>query len=129
VSLAKRQLSLFSGVNGEPIDPSATRIERRVTYDRSRLYAEVWSAPARSIAQRYGVSDVALAKMCRKLSVPLPGRGYWAKVVAGHNPPRRELPRLCSAAYDQVTVTYLAIGERRITRMRIEPSRMGEQSN
>lgn len=26
-----------------------------------------------------GVSDVALAKRCKRMKVPLPGRGYWAK--------------------------------------------------
>lgn len=26
-----------------------------------------------------GVSDVAIAKACRKAGVPLPGRGHWAK--------------------------------------------------
>jgi hypothetical protein len=28
------------------------------------------------------ISDVALAKACRKRQVPLPGRGYWAKKAA-----------------------------------------------
>jgi hypothetical protein len=43
------------------------------------------------LAKQYDVSDVALAKACRKLSTPLPGRGYWAKKDAnrlvGPRPP------------------------------------------
>ena len=35
------------------------------------------------LAPKYKVSDVALAKTCRKLKIPLPGRGYWAKLAAG----------------------------------------------
>lgn len=61
-------------------------------YRRNELYAQVWDAPVSAVARRYGVSDVALAKACRKLSVPLPGRGYWAKERAGKAPPRPPLP-------------------------------------
>jgi len=35
------------------------------------------------LAVKYGISDVGLAKVCRKLAIPLPGRGYWAKKEAG----------------------------------------------
>src|SRR4030095_7103323 len=30
-------------------------------YDRERLYNEVWTEPTQKVAQRYGVSDVAIA--------------------------------------------------------------------
>ncbi len=30
-----------------------------------------------------GVSDVALAKLCRRAAIPLPGRGYWQRTEAG----------------------------------------------
>lgn len=62
------------------------------SYDRDVLYEQVWAEPVRDLAKRYGVSDVALAKACRRLSVPLPGRGYWAKRRAGMAPPRPPLP-------------------------------------
>lgn len=62
------------------------------SYDREVLYEQVWAEPVREVAKRYGVSDVALAKACRRLSVPLPGRGYWAKRRAGMAPPRPPLP-------------------------------------
>lgn len=55
----------------------------RTTYDRQVLYEEVWAEPAKVVAASYGVSDVALAKACRRLAVPLPGRGFWAKKKAG----------------------------------------------
>jgi hypothetical protein len=64
-------------------------------YDREVLYEQVWAEPVRDLAKRYGVSDVALAKACRRLSVPLPGRGYWAKRRGdGRTPPRPPLPEV-----------------------------------
>ena len=64
-------------------------------YDRERLYEEVWSEPTQKVARRYGISDVALSKVCKQLQVPKPPRGYWARRDAGHHVPRRpKLPRL-----------------------------------
>lgn len=61
-------------------------------YDRNKLFEEIWSDPVDKVAKRYGVSGVALAKTCRKLKVPLPGRGYWAKHKVGKAPKRTPLP-------------------------------------
>jgi ankyrin repeat protein len=65
-------------------------------YDREKLYDNVWSQPMRILAQHCGVSDVYLARVCRLLRVPLPGRGYWAKKAAGKatkkRPPLSPLP-------------------------------------
>jgi hypothetical protein len=57
------------------------------SYDRLRLYDEVWTEPTQRVAQRYGVSDVAIAKACALLDIPKPPRGYWAKKAAGHKVP------------------------------------------
>ncbi len=51
--------------------------------DRNTLYDEVWAQPVKIVAERYGLSDVGLAKICLKLEIPVPSRGYWAKVKAG----------------------------------------------
>ena len=59
---------------------------------RSELYEKVWSAPMTRLAKELGVSDVGLAKACRRHDVPAPPRGYWAKLAAGHTPPRTLLP-------------------------------------
>lgn len=53
-------------------------------WNREELYAEVWEKPLTSFVAKYGVSAVAIGKTCRKLQVPLPGRGYWAKKAHGH---------------------------------------------
>jgi hypothetical protein len=51
---------------------------------REDLHKLVWTAPVSEIAFRMGISDVGLAKACRRADIPLPARGYWAKVGAGH---------------------------------------------
>ncbi len=68
--------------------------QERICLKRDALYEQVWSQPLIDLAKQYGLSDVGLAKICRKLKIPLPGRGYWAKYKAGRIPPRPSLPPL-----------------------------------
>jgi hypothetical protein len=71
-------------------------------YDREELYQKVWERPMLKVAEEYGVSSVALGKVCRKLAVPVPGRGHWAKLAYGHTGARKlPLPKL-----DPVPVIY-----------------------
>ena len=35
------------------------------------------------VAPEYGVSGNGLAKLCRRESIPVPERGYWAKLAHG----------------------------------------------
>jgi hypothetical protein len=64
------------------------------TWDRHELYEKVWQFPLRKLAAEYGISDVGLAKVCRKLEIPLPGLGHWTKLACGHSIPRPPLPPL-----------------------------------
>ena len=64
--------------------------DRGTPVSREALYEEVWSDPVTVVARRYGLSDVGLVKICKKLRIPVPGRGYWAKVKAGR--PTRKVP-------------------------------------
>jgi hypothetical protein len=73
--------------------------ERTEIYEREKLYEEVWKEPVLVVSNRYGVSNGALAKACRKLTVPLPPRGYWAKVRAG----RKALPRPPLPLYESLS--------------------------
>ena len=58
-------------------------------YNREKIYEEIWSEPIQHVAKRYGISDVGLAKVCIKLNIPRPGRGYWAIKAAGKPLPRK----------------------------------------
>ena len=63
-------------------------------YDRAKLYEQVWSRPAQEVAKAYGISGVMLGKVCRKLQVPVPPRGYWARVRSGYEIRKPALPKL-----------------------------------
>jgi hypothetical protein len=61
---------------------------------REELYAEVWQKPVAQLAKEFGLSDVGLAKLCRRHAVPLPYRGFWARKAAGQTPSRIPLPAM-----------------------------------
>lgn len=77
--------------------------EGPITYRRQQLYEEIWAEPLRTVAKRYGVSDVALGKICRQLGIPRPGVGYWARLAAGQHPPRAPLPPAAAGISDEIT--------------------------
>jgi len=62
------------------------------TLTREQLYAEVWQKPVTQLAKEFGLSDVGLAKLCRRHLVPLPYRGFWARKAAGQTPKPIPLP-------------------------------------
>lgn len=64
------------------------------TITRDQLYEKVWSQPAIAIAKEFGISDVAVAKICKKLDVPKPKLGYWAKKQHGKWVKQSPLPPL-----------------------------------
>jgi len=63
------------------------------TVTREQLYEQVWTTPLLRLAVQYGVSNVALGKTCRRLNIPTPGRGYWARLAAGEKLKRPPLPK------------------------------------
>lgn len=71
---------------------------------RDELYQLVWSQPLRTLAAQFGLSDVGLAKTCRRMMIPLPGRGYWRQKETGHpvrRAPLRPLPASASPALQE----------------------------
>jgi len=56
-----------------------------IKLERDKLYEEVWQTSINQLASKYGISNVGLAKICRKLNVPTPPRGYWARIEHGYN--------------------------------------------
>src|ERR1700722_9092027 len=77
----------------------------RLTLSREDLYELAWSKPISELAKDFGISDVGLAKRCRRLGVPLPGRGYWARIDAGQKPYRPKLPQPEPQRHDQNALT------------------------
>jgi len=57
--------------------------QKGIHVSRQVLYDQVWETPMTKLAKEYGISDVALAKICKKLNVPYPWRGYWRRKETG----------------------------------------------
>jgi hypothetical protein len=50
---------------------------------RRDLYDLVWQRPMCKVAPEFGLSGNGLAKLCRREGIPVPERGYWAKLAHG----------------------------------------------
>jgi hypothetical protein len=76
--------TLLPAAESAPILATDNSVEHyRHYFRREDLYRLVWTSPVSEIAVRLGVSDVGLAKLCRRAAIPLPGRGYWQRTEAG----------------------------------------------
>ncbi|MBE0551416.1 MAG: hypothetical protein IH619_03440 [Ignavibacterium sp.] len=60
--------------------------------ERKQLYELVWSKPLTEVAKEFDVSDKAIAKICDKMNVPVPGVGYWRKIEVGEKVEKQKLP-------------------------------------
>jgi hypothetical protein len=84
-------------INGTPAagttqERDTNRLPRVHRISRKDLHELIWSEPTTTLAQRFGISDVGLAKVCRRSDIPAPPHGYWAKIAAGDSLPRSDLP-------------------------------------
>ena len=70
-------------------------------YSRKELYDLIWSTPASKLSARFGISNVAIAKRCKRQNVPRPSRGYWAKLAAGQKPAKVPLPPTLDKIFKQ----------------------------
>ncbi len=78
------------------------RMQQETSVPRAQLYRELWAEPALVVAKRYGISDVGLAKVCRRYGIPKPGLGYWAQRQVGKAPAPPPLPPAQSADLETV---------------------------
>ena len=63
---------------------------------RHELYKKVWEVPMTKLSVQFKLSDVGLAKICKKYNIPRPPRGYWAKKAAGQRVKKIQLPNRSS---------------------------------
>lgn len=45
------------------------------------------------LSQEFGMSDVGLAKICKRYEIPRPPRGYWARIANGYKDRKTPLPK------------------------------------
>ena len=57
-----------------------------------------------ALAQEFGISDRGLAKVCGRHRIPVPPRGYWAKVAAGERPKVPPFLELRDRSLDRVSI-------------------------
>lgn len=76
---------------------------------REQLYDLVWSKPTIHLAKEFGISDVAIAKICKKLNVPKPAPGYWARLEAGKPCERPALPKVDGSVPEFVVIREYAM--------------------
>jgi hypothetical protein len=75
--------------------PPKPSLEAWLKLSKSELETLVWTKPAQQLATELGVSDVAIAKRCRREGICKPPLGFWAKVQAGKIPhPNGSVPDL-----------------------------------
>jgi hypothetical protein len=75
-----------------------------VRLDRQKLFERVWTVPVETLATEWGLSGRGLAKACKRLRIPVPPRGYWARVAAGQRPSRPRLPALPAGQTEEIIV-------------------------
>lgn len=73
-------------------------------FTRQQLYDLVWSGPMTTLAKTLAISGVGLAKACLRGDVPVPPRGYWARLAAGQRVARTPLPRRAPGMSDRITM-------------------------
>lgn len=94
---------------------------------RQELHQLVWAEPGTHLAARFGLSDTGLAKICRKLDVPRPPPGWWAKLTAGKSVRRASLPDPRPGTPTQITITPTPDSSDGLChRVRIETARVQE---
>ncbi len=91
-----------------------------IALTRKELYRRVWNKPLSAVAKDVGLSGSALAKICNRMLVPYPTRGYWVKVAAGQKPPREPLPAAPEKTSNDIVFSPNRVSSRR-SRTRLDP--------
>lgn len=68
-------------------------MSKEVKITREELYEKVWQKPTVKIAEEFGISDVMVAKFCRKMDIPKPPPGYWRRIETGAKIKQTPLPK------------------------------------
>lgn len=80
------------------------RDTENVLITREDLYRMVWSEPVMTIVKTYDLSDRGLAKICAKMEIPVPGRGYWRRKQTGRRVSIPPLPQLSKQSHHSESV-------------------------
>lgn len=57
------------------------------------------------LAKEFGLSDVGLAKVCKRYEIPRPGVGYWTKQRLGKRVKKKRLPKVDDQSLETIRIT------------------------
>ncbi len=89
-------------------------MENTIKISRQELYNLVWSKPLIHLAKEFNLSDVGLAKVCRRYNIPLPPAGYWVKRAHGHDVKKIPLPVIGDDVVKQIEFMKKEISSREL---------------
>ena len=72
--------------------------------DRAALFERVWFEPVENLARTWGLSGRGLSKACQRLQIPVPPRGFWARVQHGQKLRRPRLPELQPGDAEEIVI-------------------------
>lgn len=76
---------------------------KKIRFERQKLFEQIWEKPMTALAAEFGLSDVGLRKICKRLNIPLPPQGYHLRTHKGQRPP---LPPAKDGVKEYVTHIY-----------------------
>ena len=63
--------------------PSEPHLEAWFSLSVADLASLVWEKPCTQVARDFGLHAKSVTQRCKRLGIPVPGRGYWRKVALG----------------------------------------------
>jgi hypothetical protein len=77
---------------------------RAIRLSRAGLFERVWSESVEKLAKEWGLSGRGLAKACRRLQIPVPPRGFWARAQHGQKMRRPRLTNLKPGEAEEILI-------------------------
>ena len=90
--------------------------EPKRKFTRQELYNLVWGKPVSRIAKDYGISDVALRKICKQHDIPLASNKWWAAQIHGGHV--EQTPLSDNGTNATITMPFREIDEQAVNRNR-----------
>jgi hypothetical protein len=75
---------------------------KNITFNRTKLYKELWKKPMTQIAKDYKINEYQLTKVCDELEIPRPESGYWSKLRSGKKVKQKPLTEFKTDEYKLV---------------------------
>ncbi len=77
--------------------------KKEVTFQRNKLYEEIWQLSLSKVAKKYDVPYQKLKDACTEANIPLPSQSYWGNLHIGKSVQKEPLPE---SSHTTVTVRF-----------------------